>query len=89
MTTTTERPQGRKGTTTMDGERYLNVDDVATLLGVAPKTVYGWASAKRIPHVKLGRSVLRFRLSDIEEWVESRAVAVASGDSGASRGSEG
>lgn len=62
--------------TTMGGERYMNVDDVAALLGVSPKTVYGWVCAKTIPHVKFGRSVLRFRLSDIGAWADSRAVAV-------------
>ena len=76
MTPTTEQPQGEKVTTRMDSQRYLNVDDVAALLGVSPKTVYGWVSAKTIPHVKFGRSVLRFRLSDIEAWAESRAVPV-------------
>ncbi|MBT3267004.1 helix-turn-helix domain-containing protein [Candidatus Poribacteria bacterium] len=57
-------------------ERFLNVDDVAALFGVSPKTVYGWVHAKAIPHMKLSRSVLRFRPSDIEAWAESRAVAV-------------
>ena len=68
--------KGGKGTTMMNGERYLDVHDVATQLGVSPKTVYGWVHAKTIPHVKFSRSVLRFRPSDIEAWAESRAVAV-------------
>jgi excisionase family DNA binding protein len=78
MTAATEQPQGEKGIRTNGGEPFMNVDDVAALLGVARKTVYGWVYAKTIPHVKFGRSVLRFRLSDIEAWAESRAVAVGS-----------
>ena len=61
----------------MAWERYLNVDDVAAMFGVARKTVYGWVSAKTIPHVKFSRSVLRFRQSDLDKWAESHRVAVA------------
>ena len=78
MTTATARCEDGKGTTTMNGERYLNVGDVAALLGVSPKTVCGRVYAKTIPHVKFSRSVLRFRLTDIEAWAESRIVPVGS-----------
>jgi excisionase family DNA binding protein len=70
----------------MDSERYLNVDDVAALLGVARKTVYGWVYAKAIPHLKFSRSGLRFRASDIEAWAESRTVSVGSGGGDESQG---
>ncbi len=59
----------------MQGERYWTVDDVAELLGVSPKTVYGWVSAKTIPHLKIGHGLLRFIPSDIKAWAESHAVA--------------
>ena len=57
-------------------ERYLTVDDVANMIGVSPKTVYGWVYAQRIPHVKFSRSVLRFRRSDIDAWAESNTTCV-------------
>jgi excisionase family DNA binding protein len=62
----------------MDGQRYMNVDHLAALLGVSRKTAYGWVSAKTILHVTFSGSVLRFKPSDIEAWAESRAVAVGS-----------
>ncbi len=79
MAAATAQAEDWRKTMTMDGERYVTVDDVAALLGVSPKTVYNWVCAKTIPHTKFGRSVLRFRLKDIEAWAESHAVPVASG----------
>ena len=64
-----------KGNEELEATRLLDVDDVATMLGVAPQTIYNWVYAKRIPHVKPSRSVLRFRREDIMEWVDRHAVA--------------
>lgn len=43
----------------------LTVSQVATYLGWSPATVYSLANKRRIPYVKVGRS-LRFRRSDVE-----------------------
>ena len=51
----------------------LTVKDIATRLQVKEKTVYAWASQRRIPCVKIG-SVLRFDEADIEQWLESCRV---------------
>jgi len=52
-------------------DRLLDVREAATLLGVAPKTLYRWAYERRLPIVKLfgPRGALRFRLSDIENLI--------------------
>ena len=52
----------------MSEKEYMDVTDVAEMFGVSPKTIYGWVHAKRIPHVKLSRTVLRFRRDAIDEW---------------------
>jgi len=51
----------------------MDVNEVCDYLGVSLQTVYGWVWRKKIPHVKMGR-LLRFRLQDIEAWLEAKAV---------------
>ena len=53
-------------------ERLMDVNEVAELLGVEPKTVYNWVYEGVIPYVKPTRMTLRFRPSDITEWLEER-----------------
>ena len=55
-------------------EPLLTVEEVAHLLGVPRQTIYNWVYAKRIPHVKPSRSLLRFRREEIEAWLAARSV---------------
>ena len=58
----------------------LSVDDVAHLLNVSRRAVYRLVEGGGLPHHRLvGRNLLRFRESDLESWIDSRASeAVAS-----------
>lgn len=49
---------------------YLTPKEVAQLLKVKLRTVYGWVSDERIPYERKG-GVLRFRLDAILAWNES------------------
>lgn len=51
----------------------LDQNQAAQLLHVTPGTLSVWRSTGRysIPFVKVGRSV-RYRLSDLNSWIESR-----------------
>lgn len=51
-------------------ERWLSVDDVAEYLGIKRFTVYKWVERLSLPAHKIGR-LLKFRKSEIDEWVES------------------
>jgi excisionase family DNA binding protein len=51
------------------GERWVGVDEVAAHLGVAKDSVYRWAESRGLPARRVGR-LLRFRLSDVDAWVE-------------------
>jgi excisionase family DNA binding protein len=53
---------------TAPSDRLLNVSEAAGLLAVKVSTLYGWAYLRKIPVVKLGRS-LRFRLSVITKLI--------------------
>lgn len=52
-------------------EQLLTVDDLSKLLQVKKSTIYHWTCAGFIPHTKVGR-FLRFRVSDVEEWLQKR-----------------
>jgi len=47
----------------------LNAEEVAAMLGVSERTLWRLLSAGRVPKpVRFGRST-RWRLADIEEWI--------------------
>lgn len=48
-------------------ERPVNVREAARILCVSVSIPYGWVWQRRIPFVKVGRS-LRFRLADLHSY---------------------
>ncbi len=54
-------------------QRLMTVEEIAEYLQVKPSTIYQWTHTGFIPHVKLGNRV-RFRLSQVDRWVEKKAV---------------
>ncbi len=61
-------------------DRLLSVDQAAELLNVKRQTLYNWVHQKRIPHVKLSRSVLRFDEGEVRRWLAAHAVPVKGED---------
>jgi excisionase family DNA binding protein len=53
----------------------LSNTEAAELLKICPETLAVWRAEHRynIPFIKVGRCV-RYRLSDLETWLESRKV---------------
>ncbi len=58
--------------------KLLSRKEAAELLGIRPQTLAAWHITGKygLPVVKVGRSV-RYRLSDLERWLESRTVGAA------------
>ena len=52
----------------------LNRDQVAEKLGVSNRTVARWTKRGVLPHVRLGRRVIRYRERDLDSLVEKRTV---------------
>ena len=50
--------------------------EIARWLRIRPSTVYAWASARRIPSVKLNGAV-RFIRADIEYWINNHLIRPA------------
>lgn len=54
-------------------QQLLNEHRVAEYLGIAPQTLRAWRMCGRGPrYYKL--PAIRYRLSDVERWLESHAV---------------
>lgn len=50
-------------------ERWVDVEEVASHLGVGKDSIYRWIDTKGFPAHRVGR-LLRFRLSEVDAWVK-------------------
>ena len=49
-------------------ENLITVEELAGVLGIAPKTLRNWVSMRSIPFLRVGRKT-RFRRRSIEAWL--------------------
>lgn len=49
-------------------ERWVDIDEVASHLGVTKDSIYRWVEKKGFPAHHVGR-LFRFKLSEVDEWV--------------------
>ena len=54
-------------------EGWVDVADVAAHLRVNKDSIYRWVHTKGFPAHRLGR-LLRFRLSEVDEWVKTNSA---------------
>jgi excisionase family DNA binding protein len=59
-------------------ETFLDVGQIAEMLGLSTATIRKWVLIRYIPYQKLGRAV-RFSVPEIREWVKTRTVKPAEG----------
>ncbi len=59
------------------GRLALTVNEAAAALGLSSKYIYKLVYLRRIPHVKLGRSV-RFLPEDLQAWLKKRRATYVS-----------
>ena len=45
--------------------------------GIKKSTLAWMVHRRKIPHIRLGPRMVRFRISELETWMEERSVAVA------------
>jgi excisionase family DNA binding protein len=57
-------------------EEYLTVEELAKYLNYAEKTIRKWVLNREIPFIKIHQTI-RFRLSEIEAWVEKNKARTA------------
>lgn len=56
-------------------EALWTATEVATYLKVSRKTVYNWAEAGTLPHLKLG-ALLRFSPAAVRAWAEGSGATI-------------
>ncbi len=54
-------------------KRLFNVEEAAIYLGICPKTLYNKVSEKKVPYVKIGRS-LRFDKKRMDEMIKEESI---------------
>jgi excisionase family DNA binding protein len=54
-------------------EPLLTIDEVCALLKIKPQAIYQLTYRGKIPHFKIANR-LRFRLSEIVEWIDAHKV---------------
>lgn len=55
----------------------LKTDEAAAYLGVRPTTLEHWRSYGKGPsHIKIGPRIIRYRLNDLDKWLEENVVVV-------------
>ena len=54
-------------------ENLVSVEIVAEVLGVAPKTIHNWVSARCIPFIRVGRRVM-FRPKSLKAWLNRKEI---------------
>jgi excisionase family DNA binding protein len=52
-------------------DRLLTIAEVSQLTGLAVGTLYHFVSQKRIPVVRLSKRCIRFRQSDLSDWIQA------------------
>lgn len=57
-------------------ERWMSLEEIAKHLGVSKDTIRAWIKKETIPYHKVGRQY-KFRLSEVDNWVESGESADA------------
>lgn len=51
-------------------KKYISVDEVVEITGLAKRSIYQYTFRKVIPHHKMGR-LLRFEEQEVLDWIES------------------
>ncbi len=57
-------------------ERWLSLKEISKHIGCSKDTIRNWIKKEAIPYHKLGR-LYKFRLSEVDFWIESGASAQA------------
>ena len=57
-------------------ETYLTIEELAEYLKLAQQTIRRWVLNREIPFHKI-RKVIRFRISEIEKWIDEGGFMLA------------
>lgn len=52
-------------------DNYINIEEAAEYLGVKTSTIRSWIKKENMPSHRVGGKLLKFKRSEIDEWVNS------------------
>ena len=64
-----------------DVERWLSLEEISKHVGCSKDTIRAWIKKDTIPFHKVGRQY-KFRLSEVDAWIESGSSADADKENG-------
>ena len=56
-------------------EKLYTIEEMSALLKVDKRKLVEWVQQRRIPYVKVNNELIRFRISEIVEWVKKKQTA--------------
>lgn len=59
-----------------ESERWVSLEEISNHIGVSKDTIRSWIKKDTIPYRKIGRQY-KFRVSEVDAWVESGESADA------------
>ena len=51
-------------------DNYISIEEAADYLGVKASTIRSWIKNKGMPHYRVGGKLLKFKRSEIDEWIK-------------------
>ncbi len=58
--------------------KIIDYNGAHEVTGICINTLYGLVSRRKIPHMRISARLVRFVKRELEEWLDSRRVAVTS-----------
>jgi excisionase family DNA binding protein len=68
-----------------DMETYLTIEEVADYLKLTVQTIRRWVLCREIPFHKI-KSVIRFRVSELEQWITEEGWKITATENGEQQG---
>lgn len=59
-------------------EKFYTVEEIAKVWGLNPMTVCRWIQERKLGYVQLGQRARRIRQSDVDRFINARAVSADS-----------
>ena len=78
-----KRPVGTATMTTTHSPLALRPRDAAKMLGVSPRTLWGWTRDGIVPSVRVGtgkRKTVLYSVVDLQSWLSRHAEAAKGGN---------
>ena len=51
-------------------DNYISIEEAAEYLGVKKSTIRSWIKNKGMPHYRVGGKLLKFKRSEIADWIK-------------------